>query len=466
MPHQATFLGTGQVCADVNGDGRLDLFLTSHGGNRLWLQQDHGGFSPATTDQSLRLPEGRSSGTLAFDYDNDGWTDLLVLSDGPDRLFRNLDGEGWLDVSMSAGVTSDHRSQSAAVADFDGNGWLDVYIVRWYPDSGESSQDSEDVLYQNFGGHFVDVSGLLDPSSRRAGPGFAATWGDFDNDGDPDLYVVNDKHFGNPMWRNDGPGCDGWCFSEVSLSNGANRPAWSMGVASGDYDRDGDLDFYYSSIGEMVLLRNELPQPLYTEQTQPAHVNVAAIGWGVEFLDADNDGWLDLALATMNTDPALGNRLFQNLRDGTFADASTASGFADMSPTIGLARCDLDDDGRIDLVLGDFQQQYRLLRNTSDAGGFLSVKLTGGAGVHLDAIGTRAWLIDSAGGIQMQEVRNGSSIGGGSETGLHFGLGTALASELRVRWPDGTMSRHAIEPTARRVQISLGQEMLLRSGFE
>jgi enediyne biosynthesis protein E4 len=470
MTHASPYLTTGQACADVNRDGRIDLFLTSNGGNRLFLQQSDGSFSASAANSALALPAQKSGGTLFFDYDNDSWPDLLVLGDGPNHLFHNLSGSGWADVTAQSGLSAVSTSQSAAVADYDLDGLLDIYVVNWFPDGGEASPISADRLYRNLGnGVFEDVSSLMMPAATRQYPGFAATWGDFDNDGDLDLYVVNDKLFGNPMWRNDGPGCGGWCFTEISTLNGSNRPAWGMGIATADYDRDGDLDFYFSSIGEMVLLRNDLASTgNYVEVTDAAGVNVAATGWGAEFLDADNDGWQDLVLSTMSPVSATGNRLYRNLGNASFSDESAAAGIADTLPTIGLARCDIDLDGRTDLIFGEFNQQYRFLQNLSDVGNAVRVHLEGGMGVNRDAIGSRVWLTDSNGGVQMQEVKNGSSIGGGSETDLQFGLGIATPAQLEIRWPDGTRTAHAMTATAgtQSLSLSLSNIIVFRSGFD
>ncbi len=448
----------------------MDLFLTSNGGNRLFVQQPDGSFAISAANSAFALPAMKSGGALFFDYDNDGWTDLLIVSEGPNQLFRNLAGAGWSNVTPQSGFTDTGTAESASVADFDLDGLLDIYIANWFPQGGEASPASADRLYRNLGnGSFEDVSAYLQPAIRLQAPGFTATWGDFDNDGDLDLYVLNDKNFGNPMWRNDGPGCGGWCFTDVSLQNGSNRPAWSMGLATGDYDRDGDLDFYYSSGGEMVLLRNDLASTgLFTEVTNSAGVNSAALGWGTEFFDADNDGWLDLVLATVNPTVPLGDRLFRNLGGGSFLDVSTASGIADTFPTIGLARCDLDNDGRTDLIFGDYNQGYRFKRNLSDVGNSMRIHLEGGMGINRDAIGTRVWLTDSDGGVQMQEVKNGSSIGGGSETDLQFGLGTATAARIDLRWPDGTRTTQAVAgtPGSQTTVMSLSDIIVFRSGFD
>ena len=261
-PHEIAldYLSTGQAWGDVDGDGCPDLYVTSgQGANALWRNRCDGTFEQV--EAALLAFADRESGGVSFaDYDNDGDLDLYVLQRGPNSLLRNRGDGTFEDVTAAAGVGEPGQGETAAWGDFDEDGDLDLYVVNWYYYYEENSPLNRDTLYRNEGdGRFTDVSAWFDrPTLER--PGFAGSWVDYDNDGDLDLYVVNDKTQGNPLWRNEGPGCSGWCFTEVSVATGADRPAWAMGLATGDYDRDGDLDFYYSSITEAVLLENQISQ--------------------------------------------------------------------------------------------------------------------------------------------------------------------------------------------------------------
>jgi hypothetical protein len=441
--HPAAYLGIGQAVADVDRDGWPDLYLTSgQGPNRLLINQAGQRFAPGENAQPTELSDHESAGALFFDHDNDGWPDLLVLGRGGTYLFRNLAGQGWDDISAVSGIVTSGQGQSAAVADFDGDGWLDLYIVHWYFDDDESSPLKADQLFRNDQGVFEDVSYWLDDASRN-GPGFAASWLDFNYDGRPDLYVVNDKLYGNVLLRNDGPGCGGWCFSDVSSATGADRPAFSMGIAVGDPDLDGDLDLFYSSIGEQVLLENlhVQNQPRFVERSALAGVSFDAIGWGAVFFDADNDGREDLYLVTSNIDPTRCNRFWQGDGSGLFIDRSDSSGLADCGFGMGLAVLDYDRDGLQDLVLGNWNERFMLYRNASLGGVWLRLRLDGGDRVNRDAIGTRVRLGDTLGRVQTRELRRGSGHGGNHEPVLHFGLGQARPEWLELRWPDGVIQR-------------------------
>lgn len=275
----------------------------------------------------LELTGQTSGGASIADFDNDGREDLLVLSRGSPSLFRNLGGWSFEEVAQSAGLTRVGDGESAAWADYDRDGDLDLYIVHWYYLEQASLPESRDALYQNNGdGSFTDVTDLLD-DDRTRGPGFAATWFDFGNDGDDDLYVVNDKGFGNLLWRNDGAGCAGWCFTGISLASGAHRPADSMGAAFGDYDRDGDFDLACSGSHELVLLQNQDPQgsETFIEVTAQAGVAIAhRIGWATILADFDNDGWLGFFAKIMASQEAARNRMFINNGDSSFGEPPAA----------------------------------------------------------------------------------------------------------------------------------------------
>ncbi len=466
--HQAAveYLVTGQAWGDYDRDGWLDLYLTDTSGpNSLYRNNGDGTFSVSPIAPQVALEGSESGGAVFADYDNDGWPDLYVLNRGANTLFRNDSGGGFTDVTATAGVGDPGEGESATWSDYDGDGWLDLYVVNWHYYADESSPLNRDGLYHNNGdGSFTDVTGALD-DARTRGPGYAATWVDYDNDGDQDLYVVNDKHFGNLLWRNDGSGCGQWCFTDVSVESGAHRPVKGMGIASGDYDSDGDLDFYFSSAGEMVLLQNQASQGnlVFLDVTDPAGVNVNAIGWGTAFFDYDRDGWLDLYLATMSGP----NRLFHNLGDGTFEDVSNGSGADDPGPTIGVAAGDYENDGWPDLVIGNYDDGYRLFRNRGVAGAgnhWLTLRLEGRGPVNRDAIGARVYLTTTGGRTLMQEVSSDSSLGAGHDLALHFGLGGAVVESMTVVWPDGTVSGFGSVPIDRVWRLVYGT--IFDDGFE
>ena len=448
--HTQGYQVTGQAWADYDRDGWLDLYVTdSVGPNTLYRNNGDGAFSVSLLNDLVALPEHYSGGASWADYDNDGWPDLLVLGREADVLFHNEGGQGFTDVTAAAGVSDPYASKTASWADYDNDGWLDLYVANWscVPRCARTpgSTGQPDQLYHNNGdGTFSNASALL--GGKNSGGGFVARWLDYDDDGDLDIYLINDEFIlppGNKLFRNDGPGCDGWCFSEVSEEAGADTRVMGMGVAADDWDRDGDLDIFFTNAGKMVLLQN---------QSDGTFVNVAAeagvelnrnsVGWGAVSLDYDNDSARDLYVALMMADrPGAYNPLFHNDGTGVFSDTGPASGAADPGPSVGVASADYDNDGWVDLVVGNYDRGYHLYRNTALAGEanrWLALKLSGGGPVNRDAVGARVYVTTSDGRVQMQDVHNGSSVGGGSTLTLHYGLGEAEIKSVEIRWPDGT----------------------------
>jgi enediyne biosynthesis protein E4 len=461
---QEGYLAIGQAWGDYDHDGFLDLYVTGNlDDNVLYKNNGDGTFSLSPLAGQVSLPDVMSGGAIWADYDNDGWQDLYVLNFGANALFHNDAGKGFTDVTAQAGVGDTGKGVSATWGDYDEDGYLDLYVVNWacLPECGaELLQLYRDRLYHNNGdGTFSDMTDLLE-FVDTVGAGFAASFADYDNDGDVDLYVVNDKMsnpIGNVLWRNDGAGCEGWCWHNASDDSKADPVMHGMGLAVGDYDNDLDLDFYVSNMmGPMVLLEND--GGIFSDVAQAAGVGVGtarAVGWGTAFFDYDNDGWQDLYLAasgTSNGPPGFysgstpdmedfinpyPDALFRNNRDGTFGDVSKAA-LGETRASLGFAYADYDNDGRLDFVLGNWNEGYRLYHNEGDFGHhWLSVRLTGAGAVNRDAVGSRVFVTTTDGRVQMQEVICGSGLGAGNDLALYFGLGKAEVAEVKVVWPNG-----------------------------
>ncbi|MEM7131539.1 MAG: CRTAC1 family protein [Chloroflexota bacterium] len=464
-----TYIATGQAWGDYDNDGWVDLYLTNNNGaNILYQNNQDGTFVVSASSSSVNLTNRESGGAVFADYNNDGWRDLYVLNNGPNALFHNDQGEGFTEVTFTAGVGDTGKGESATWGDYDQDGYLDLYVANWgslCDGQGCSyrgiagAEGNRDRLYHNNGdGTFSDMTLTLG-LTQTVGGGFAATFLDYDNDGDPDLYLVNDKwiepSIGNILWRNDGRGCGHWCFTDVSEESGADLLVFGMGIAVGDYDRDSDLDLYVSNIspgdpsevgevGPMVLLQNQ-GDGSFVDASPNAGLSLAdtrAFGWGTIFSDFNNDGWQDLYLgiADMYGDERMPNPLFLNRGDGTFERLNEESGAAHQSDTLGVAYADYDRDGGVEFVIGNWNEGYVLYRNQSlqdVENHWLKVHLVGGGPINRDAIGSRVYVKTSDGLSQMQEVKCGSSFGSGNELTLHFGLGQSAVDELRVVWPDG-----------------------------
>ena len=453
------YLAVGQAWGDYDNDGHVDLYLTGNlDPNVLLHNEGDGKFRPAPFAEQMALAQLPSGGALWADYDNDGWRDLLVLNDGPNVLWRNQEGVGFEDVTSQAGIGGNVKSSSAAWADFDGDGWLDLYVANWscFPECDPVDfSRQQDRLYRNLGdGSFKDVTAELD-LERTRGAAFAVSFVDFDSDGDADIYVVNDKlqnEVGNLLWRNDGPGCSQWCWTDVSAAAGAGALINGMGLAVGDYDNDLDTDFYFTEMVYPMFLLDNQGDGTFLDRALEAGVAVNlqadhAVGWGAAFLDHDNDGWLDLYMAasgqsrddidfTMTMHDPWPNPFFVNNRDGSFRELALGG---EARATMGIARADYDNDGRVDIVLGNWNEGYQLWRNTTQTdNAWLGLLLRGGGTVNRDAIGARVIVTTADGLARLGEVRSGSGLGAGDDIRLHFGLGDASQAEVRILWPDGS----------------------------
>ena len=461
------YLGIGQAWGDYDNDGWLDLYVTGNmHPNVLYHNNQDGTFDVSEYSESVSLPDILSGGTIWGDYDNDGWMDLYVVNFGGNTLFRNEQGNGFTDVTEEAGVGDTGKGTSASWGDYDDDGDLDLYVANWscFPECSlepgpEENVLARDTLYRNNGdGTFTDVTDIF-LHERMLGSAFIASFVDYDDDGDLDIYIINDMFknpIGNVLWRNDGTGCDEWCWTEVSKDAGANIYSHGMGLAIGDYDNDLDLDLYFTDIVNRFTLLQNQSDGTFLENSRKAGIGIgpsSAVGWAAEFFDYDNDGWQDLYVTTTefiqydaHTGPlemlgTLPDYLFRNAQDGTFVDTTPRSFKWTHHPSMGFAYADYDNDGWLDYVVGHWNEGYRLYRNTGVEGQgnhWLRLRLIGNDPITRNAIGARAYVRGDDGHVQMQEVVAGSSLGAGNDLALHFGLGDAMSASVRIVWSDQT----------------------------
>jgi hypothetical protein len=323
------------------------------------------------------------------------------------------------------------------------------------------------VLYRNLGGgHFADVSrkaGMLKP-----GPGYAlgAVAADFNNDGWPDIYIACDQT-PSLLFENDRRGGFVERGAEAGVAyNFDGRLQSGMGVAVADYDGNGFLDIVKTNFsGDLPSLYLNEDGRFFHDASREAGLGAnQLLGWGVEFIDADEDGWKDLILANGHVYPELeranlGEKyrqrtlFYRNLGNGRFADETlrAGSGLTPLRPSRGLALGDLDQDGRPEIGINNIGQQPVLLRNAGPRGNWLRVELTGTVS-NRSAIGARV-MVSTAGRRLIDEVRAGGSYYSQSELTLTFGLGAAVAVDrVEVRWPNGrveTRERVAANQTLR-----------------
>ena len=475
-------VGGGVLAFDYNGDGLHDAYLTdSLGPNALFRNNGDGTFTDVAEQAGVADPDGHSNGGCAADYDNDGDQDLYLTNYGPSRLFRN-EGDGTFeDVSTPSGAVDPGpslKSTGCAWGDYDRDGLLDLVVVRHFREltsrtlvEGAFHEEVRSLaLYRNAGdGSFTDETELLghtlppsrsrygEPLGNLWGAGFQPGWLDYDDDGDPDLYVANDwGTFTNPnvLWRNDGPADDGsWLFADVSEGSGADVAIEAMSVTVGDYNLDGRFDMFVTNVGASVLLRGDGER--FVNVSAEAGTEVAMIGvekrvtWGSAFLDYDNDGLEDLYIVSGFLKPTINpqdapsymkrqhNKLLRNRGDATFEDVSDGSGADDDGVGRGLAYLDMDGDGCLDLLVGSLGGHAKLFRNNcGTSNNWLVVSLVGTRS-NRDGVGARV-TIETGGRTQIREVSGGSSFMSQHMRPAHFGLGPATeVDRLTVRWPSG-----------------------------
>ncbi|MEE9608910.1 MAG: CRTAC1 family protein, partial [Myxococcota bacterium] len=465
-------LAGGVALEDFDGDGLLDI-ITSSWGLRDQLRYLHnagdGSFSDRTEAAGLSGEVGGLNLSHA-DYDNDGDADVLVLRGGwlgaagafPNSLLRN-EGDGtFTDITEAAGLLAFHPSQTAAWADYDGDGWLDVFV------GGETLDPADpqpcQLFHNNGDGTFSDRAVEL----GLANLGFVkgAAWGDYDNDGRPDLYV---SRMGAPnlLFRNDGPRteADGppWRFGEVSRPAGVREPRLSFPTWFWDYDNDGWLDIFVgawdaASIGQVAAgylglpISNEHPRLYHNERdgtfrdvTAELKLDRALLAMGANFGDIDNDGFLDLYLGTgaPELSTLMPNRMFRNAEGRVFQDVTTAGGFGHLQKGHGIAFGDIDNDGDQDIyaVMGGWYSgdafQNVLFANPGTPNRHITLRLRG-VSSNRSAVGARIELIvatkDGERHIH-RTVGTGGSFGS-SSLQQEIGLGAAESIvALKVRWP-------------------------------
>lgn len=495
--HQLPEMSGGSVALfDYDGDGWMDVYLVQGGpfpggpftGDRLYRNRGDGTFDDVTERAGIaRMPRGFGCGVAAADYDNDGDPDLFVTRWRSYTLYRNRGDGTFEDATESAGLIGDRDwPTSAAFADLDNDGDLDLYVCHygvWDPENPRICKDptstriiacdprviqsQPDHLFRNDGGRFVDVTtqaGIVD----RDGRGLGVVAADLDGDHKIDLFVANDST-ANFLFHNLG----GFRFEEVAHESGAAANAGGgyqagMGVACGDLDGDGRPDLAVTNFyGESTTLFQNLGQGLFADRTAAlglAEPSRYRLGFGVVFLDVDNDGWLDLMTANghvYDNRPyfpyAMAAQLFKGGPGGRLTDVTGLSGppFAKLCVGRGLASGDLDNDGRIDAVLIPHNEPPLYFHNQTQRAHFVTFRLEGTTS-NRDAIGAELTLITGSKRHVCQRY-GGGSYASTVDPRLHFGLAQAeRVKSIEIRWPSGHVDHYG--------ELAADRGYLLREG--
>lgn len=421
----------GIVWFDYNNDRYPDLLLLNGTrATRLYRNDWDGSFTDVSESTGLLNVAG-TMGAASGDFDNDGFADLFITTmDGaPNVLLRNEGGQSFRNVSVSGNITETAYSASATTGDYDGDGDLDIYVSNYLAGTVPEEGGLPNFLYRNDGNfHFTEVAAALQLDDR--GCGLGATFSDFNNDGRPDLYVANDYGYAiepNAYFQNDSAS-----FSRKENRNGTAATINAMGIAKGDYDNDGDQDLYVTNIRENPLFENTDDGQFFSFRSFDAGVALPELtSWGTAFSDVDLDGYLDLVVANgevaETVNEAEPQRFYHNDGNGTFTDASEPSGIGAVSTMgRGLAVADYNLDGFPDIAINAVQAD---LTDTENA---TLLKNQGVGEHHWLAVETpvSALKISLYAGAQSwhREVDGGSGYLSHSAVPVHFGAPSSAAA--------------------------------------
>ncbi len=496
-PEKTTILetpGSGVALLDYDQDGWLDIYLVNGSTfpalagkepapKAMLLHNNHDGTFTDVTDKAGVANQRWGFGAAVADFDNDGWPDLYVSNFGKNRLYHNNHDGTFTDVAETAGVTLGGWSTGATWGDYDHDGFLDLFVPGYVkfdpanpPIAGRGNLppgfcqfrginvmcgprglpgEGDHLFHNNRNGTFSDVSAKAGVSDPRGYYGLASVFVDVDDDGWIDLLVANDS-VPKYLYRNKHDGA----FEDVSYLSGfalsdEGREQAAMGIAVGDYDGDGKVDFHITNFSDdyNTLYRNDGDASFSDVSFAAglASVTIPFLGWGTGFLDFDNDGLLDIFVANGHVYPGVDKQdwgttwaqrplLFRNVKGTKFEEVppATGSGLATPISARGAAFGDLFNDGKVDVVLNVIDGTPLLLRNVvKNSNHWLELQLVGGPKSPHDAIGTKVFV--TAGGVRQRgDIFSGGSYASSSDPRLHFGLGSKTKiDKIEVQWPSG-----------------------------
>ncbi len=482
--------GCGIAFFDYDNDGWLDVFVVNgwrlegfpegeNPSNHLYRNNRDGTFSDVTRSAGL-MCSGWGQGVCIGDYDNDGFEDLFVTYWGQNVLYHNNGDGTFTDVSQRARVAGAARrwGTGCAFIDYDRDGYLDLFVTNYLifdpktapqPDTGvycdymglsvncgpAGFPVEHNILYRNNGdGTFTEVTEQAGVKGSEGLYGLGVLAGDFNNDGWPDLYVAADG-VPSQLFRNNGDGT----FSNIAVVSGCaynedGMPQAGMGVAAGDYDCDGWLDFFKTNFSHQLSnLYHNNGDGTFTDLSSHAGTRASfkLLGWGCGFADFDNDGWPDIFECNGHVYPEIEQLrrdditfrqrrvVYRNLGNGRFEDVSAKVGASILHSAVsrGCAFGDFDNDGDVDVLVSNINETPSLLRCDAPKNHHWIKVRTIGMESNRSGIGSRIKCVTGE-HQQIDEVRSGGSFMSQSDLRVHFGLGTATkVDSLEIRWPNG-----------------------------
>ncbi len=461
----------GGQAIDVNRDGWVDVYQPMNvpgTPNRLFINQGNGTFVDQAAAWGL-ADNSITRSALFFDYDDDGWLDVVLCNMGYDAgveycvlrlLWHDPQQQQFVDVTAGSGLDfvlpGLGRPAGLAAGDLDDDGALDLVIGSARLEGGV---DAVDLFFRNNGdGTFTEARSLIGFTD------LSRTWqvhfGDLDLDGRIDLFLSSDTLLRSRVYRNLAP----WSMTDVASAVGISSGAPDMGIALGDYDNDGDFDVYVTDItfqcilpqnfGLNRLFENQVANTgtlSFSEVARARNASSSGVGWGCTWVDIDNDAWLDLAVASLECD----SLLFHNQGNGDLLSVGGAIGFAPPGEGGGIIALDHDRDGDRDILL--FTQDYpiQLYENVggTQTGNWLVVDPVQ-RGRNPAAIG--AIVRVSTGPLeQMRQITAGCSFRSQEPDEAHFGLGSAtVVDRIEVTWPGGAVTTRLNVPANQRIEIT------------
>jgi hypothetical protein len=506
--------GSGVALLDYDYDGWLDIYLLNGSTipalkgkepppQAMLFHNNHDGTFTDVTAKAGVANERWGFGVAVGDYDNDGWSDIYVANYGKNRLYHNNHDGTFTDVAERAGVALGDWSAGPTWGDYDRDGLLDLFVpgyVKFDPDhppiAGQGNippgfckfrgidvmcgprgllGEPDHLFHNNGDGTFTDVSMKAKVSDQNGYYGFAAVFVDVDDDGWVDLAVANDS-VPNYLYHNRHDGT----FEDVSYLSGFaftedGREQASMGIAVGDYNRDGKVDFYVTAFSDdyNALYRNDGDGNFsdVTYQAGLADPTIPFLAWGDGFLDFDNDALLDIFVANGHVYPGVDlqdwgttwaqrPQLFRNLDGIKFREVlpATGSGLAAVVTARGAAFGDLFNNGHIDVVINNVDSAPTLLRDVvKNDNHWITLHLIGGPKSPRDAVGSKVFV--TTGTVrQRADVFSGGSYGSSSDQRVHFGLGSSTKiDKLEIQWPSGGQQQVSIPAVDRIFTIIEGK---------